>query len=227
MAKSREAGIGGRGGGEADSSRPRAVLAAGHHQARPRALLRVDRRPRAPAPRRPADVPGPLSGGHGQGVLLPEAHGHLGARGAPAREDQGEDQGRRVPRGRRSARAHRARPDRHPRDPHVELGGEGARAPEPTGVRPRPRSRRRVGARRRRRAPDPRAARRPRARELRQDHRGQGPPRGRSAGAGRVVGGGQRVRAHASPRTSRARIPGATPPRWPSRPGRARSSSTT
>ena len=65
---------------------------------------------------------------------------------AAAREDPGEDEGRRVPRGGRPAGARLARADGHPGDPHLERGGGRHRAARPRRLRPRSRSGRRSGA---------------------------------------------------------------------------------
>ena len=77
-----------------------ALSAAGHHQARSRAVLRVDRRLDPAPPRGPPDSLVRCPEGVAQGVLLPEARRLLGAGGPAPRADPGEDEGRRVPRGR-------------------------------------------------------------------------------------------------------------------------------
>src|SRR5262249_26606876 len=115
----RRPGDGGRGGGGGRADPPprsRALPAAGDHEGRASAVLRVDRGlDPAPSPRA-ADLAGPLSRGLGEGVFLPEARRSVGARGAAPRPHPGEKEGRRVPRRRRSARADRPRADRHSRD---------------------------------------------------------------------------------------------------------------
>src|SRR4029450_4014647 len=94
--------------------------------------LRVDRGLDPASPALPTDVAGALPLGARGRVLLPEARRPVGPERPAPRADPGEEEGRRVPRGGRSGRPDRSGPDRHPRDPYVELGrraaGEGRSA---------------------------------------------------------------------------------------------------
>ena len=96
----------------------------------------------------------------------------------------------------RSAGPRRARPDRRARDPSVGRAGRAARAARSARARSRPGAGRAVGAgggggARQRAA----LLQRPRAGELREDHRRQGAPRGGAAaprgGLGRAAGAGR------------------------------------
>jgi bifunctional non-homologous end joining protein LigD len=121
-----------------NASGPSALSAAGDDEARSRALLRVDRRLDPAPPRGSAHDPRALSRRRSQAVLLSEARRVLGAGERSPGQDSGEAEGRSVP-GRRFARgADRARADRHPRDPHVELGRGAARAARSDRLRSRP-----------------------------------------------------------------------------------------
>ena len=155
---------------------------------------------------------------------------------APARRDrsrrvriQERTAGRRLPGGRRPARADRAGADRRARDPHLERGRRPARAARPRSCSTSIPTRdvrwarvveaARAGARRVLEA---------RPRELRQDHRRQGPARRRRRSAPARPGTTVRRSPQAvAERIARERARRATPPRCRRPRARARSSSTT